>query len=410
MSPRRTFVVAVAWLATVASAMLVFVVRAGSSYSDSSFAAVLGGLVLGIATNASVGAALTLRRPGNVVGLVLMLGAALSAITLLTWISGAAATAQRGPDDFIAGLLSLIGAIGFFPTLMVSWPLLALLFPTGRLPSRGWRWPVGALFSALGIALAAGVTYPGQIPGSFANNPFGSSALSGSEAFLTVGVTVAYASLPIGLALAIAAVVVRMHRSRGIERAQLKWFVAANLAVGALLTLGFADGGLDIGLYEGIKPTIFDVLAVASLSLPSVAVGVAIMRYRLYDIDRLISRSLGYAVVTGILAVVFAATAIALSAVLGSLAQGESLAVAGSTLLVVALFGPLRRRAQAAVDRRFDRARYDASLTLHAMTVRLRDDVDLERVEADVLGVVHRTFHPTSSGLWLRARTATSPR
>jgi len=103
MSRRRTFVVVVAWLAAVAGAMLVFVARAGSSYADSSFTAVLGGLVLGIATNASVGAILTLRRPGNVVGLVLILGAVLSAITLLTWVAGAAMTAQRGPDDVLAG-------------------------------------------------------------------------------------------------------------------------------------------------------------------------------------------------------------------------------------------------------------------------------------------------------------------
>ncbi|HEV8698515.1 MAG TPA: hypothetical protein VGQ89_12540 [Candidatus Limnocylindrales bacterium] len=399
---RRTFVVTVAWLAAVAGAMLVFVARTGSSFADDSFTPVLGGLALAIATNASVGAILTLRRPGNIVGFVLMLAAVLSAVTLLGWISGAAMTEQRGRDDFLAGLLSLIGAVGFIPSVIVGGPLLALLFPTGRLPDRIWRWPVGAMFAALAVALAAGVVHPGQIVGSLATNPFGASAFSGSEAFWTVGLTVAYAILPFSLVLALAAVIVRARRSQGVERAQLKWFVAANVSVGTLLTLGFADGGLGVGLYAGVNPTIFDFLAVASLSLPATAVGVAILRYRLYDIDRIISRSLSYGVLTGVLGAVFAATAIGLSALLGSMAQGESLAVAASTLLVLALFGPLRKRAQSVVDRRFDRFHYDAARTVQALTERLRDDVDLERVEADVLRVVDRTFHPSHAGLWLR--------
>jgi hypothetical protein len=406
---RRIFVVAVAWLAAVTGAMLVFAARTGSSYTDSSFSAVLGGLVLGVATNASVGAILMLRRPGNVVGLVLMLGALLSAITLLTWISGAAMTAQRGPDDVLASLLSLIGGIGFFPCLMVFWPLLALLFPTGRLPGPRWRWPVRATFAALAVALAIGVMHPGQIPGTLANNPFGVSAFSGYEAFWTVDLLVVYASLPVGLALAIAAVIVRMHRSRGVEQAQLKWFVAANVAVGALLTLAFADGGLDIGLYAGIKPTIFDVLAVASLSLPPIAIGIAILRYNLYDIDRLISRTIGWAIVTGILVLVFAGTVVGFQAILAGITQGQTLAVAASTLFAFALFQPVRGRVQTAVDRRFDRARYDGDRTVAAFAERLRERVDLDGVEADITGVVDGALRPTRIGIWIRRQRPTSP-
>jgi hypothetical protein len=138
-------------------------------------------------------------------------------------------------------------------------------------------------------------------------------------------------------------------------------------------------------------------------ALIPVAIGMAILRYRLYDIDRIISRSVSYALVTGVLAAVFATTAIGLSTLLGSLTQGESVAVAASTLIVLGLFGPLRRRAQATVDRRFDRSLYDASVTVQAMSARLRDEVDLERLEANVLGVVVRTFHPANAGLWLRS-------
>ncbi len=140
-------------------------------------------------------------------------------------------------------------------------------------------------------------------------------------------------------------------------------------------------------------------------ALVPVAIGIAILRYQLYDIDRLISRSLAYAIVTGVLAAVFAVTAIGLSAVLGTMAEGQSLSVAGATLFVLTLFGPLRRRAQSAIDRRFDRSNYDASMTVQALTERLRDDVDLERVEADVLGVLDRTFHPSTAGMWLRGTT-----
>ncbi len=145
-------------------------------------------------------------------------------------------------------------------------------------------------------------------------------------------------------------------------------------------------------------------------ALIPVAIGIAILRYRLYDIDRIISRSVSYTVVTAVLVAIFAATTVALSAILGSFAQGESLAVAGATLLVFASFGPLRTRARVAVDRRFDRSQYDASLTIQALTARLRDDVDLERIEADVLGVVGRTFYPSSSGVWIRRNETTQQR
>jgi hypothetical protein len=403
MSRRRTFVVALAWLATIVSGALVFVARTGSSYADSSFSLVLGGLVLGITTHASVGAILTLRRPGNVVGLVLMLGAVLSAITLLTWISGAAMTAQRGGDDVLAGLLSLIGGLGFFPTLIVFLPLLALLFPSGRLPGRSWRWPVRGIFAALAVTLATGLLHPGQIPGSLANNPLGSSMFSGSEPFWIVGLVVAYSSLPVALVIALAAVIVRARRSRGVERAQLKWFVAANVAVGALLTLALADGGMDLGLYAGISPTIFDFLAVASLSLPGAAVGVAIMRYHLFEIDRIISRTLSWALVTGLLGAVFVGLVVGLQALSTKVTGTNTLAVAASTLVVAAAFQPLRRRVQGQVDRRFNRATYDAQQTTDAFAAQLRDEVDLARLRDALVERVDESMRPASASVWLRA-------
>jgi hypothetical protein len=182
-----------------------------------------------------------------------------------------------------------------------------------------------------------------------------------------------------------------------IGRKQLKWFVVALLVsqggiavatIGALISDEPPQAGLVVFGFAG--------------ALVPVSIGIAILRHGLYDIDRIISRTISYAVVTAVLAGVFGLAALSLGIILGSFAEGQTIAVAGSTLLVVALFGPLRRRAQTIVDRRFDRARYDASQTVQAMTARLRDDVDLDRVEADVLGVIHRTFHPTTAGVWLR--------
>jgi hypothetical protein len=399
----RTFVVAMAWLATVVCTVLLFAFRPGNSFTGSGASLIIGGFVLVVVSDASVGAILTIRRPGNVVGFVLLLAAVLGAVTMFAWVYGAAFTAQRGGDDFLAGLLSLIGASGFFPLLFVGGPLLALLFPTGRLPGPGWRWPVGAMLVAFAVALASGVVHPGQIPGSVANNPFGASAFSGSEALWTVGAIIVYASLPVGLVLAIAAVIVRVRRSRGVQRAQLKWFVAANVAMGLLLTLGFADGGLDLGLYAGISPTIFDVLAVASLSLPSIAVGVAIMRYHLFEIDRIISRTVSWALMTGLLGAVFVGLVVGLQALSTKVTGTNTLAVAASTLVVAAAFQPVRRRVQVGVDRRFNRATYDAERTTDAFAAQLRDEVDLARLNAALVETVNEAVRPASATVWLRS-------
>ena len=395
-------VVAITWLTAVVCAVLAFAVRPGSSFTGSGSSLVLAGLVIAIVSDASVGAILVLRRPGNVVGLVLMLAAVLSAVTLFTWVAGAALAEQRGRHDFLAGVLSLIGALGFVPSMFVGGPLLALLFPTGRLPGPRWKWPLGAMVAAIVVPLAAGLMHPGTIPSTVVENPFGASGFSGSEAFWTIGISLVYASLPVVLLLAVAAVIVRFRRSEGIERAQLKWFVAANFAVGTFVTLGFVDGGLDIGLAAGITPTFFDVLAVASLSLPPIAVGVAILRYRLFEIDRIISRTIAWAVVTGVLGAVFAATVVGLQSILTNVTQGETLAVAGSTLVAFAIFQPVRRRVQSIVDRRFNRARYDAEQTAAAFAERQRDQVNIAGLKVDITGTIDSALRPRAVGVWIR--------
>jgi hypothetical protein len=399
----RTVVVAIAWLATVVCALLVFAVRPGNSFTGSGSSIVFAGFVLGIASDASVGAILVLRRPGNAIGLVLLLSAILSAVTLFTWVSGAALAEQRGGHDLLAGILSLIGGLGFFPSMFVGGPLLALLFPTGRLPGPRWKWPVRAVVAAFVVPLAWGLPHPGLIPNTVVDNPFGAAGFTGSEAFWTIGIVLIFASLPAALLLAVAAVIVRFRRSEGVERAQLKWFVAAILAVGTFVTLAFVDGGLDIGLAAGTNPTFFDVLAVASLSLPPIAVGVAILRYHLFEIDRIISRTLSWALVTGLLGAVFVGIVVGLQALSTKVTGTNTLAVAASTLVVAAAFQPLRRRVQVGVDRRFNRARYDAERTTDAFAAQLRDEVDLARLSAALVETVNEAVRPASATVWLRS-------
>jgi hypothetical protein len=399
VTARLTFV-AVAWLAAVAGASLIFAVRpavfAGNGYSLG-----FAGLALTIVTNASVGAILVIKRPGNVVGTVLLLTADLMAVTLVGWIAGAALTEQRGPHDTAAGLVSVVGAVGFLPSLLLTGPLLALLFPTGRLPSPRWRWPLAGIVAAGVIGSTIVVARPGPLVGTAVDSPFGVSGFSGSEAFWVVGQGLGIAALLVALLLGVTAVTMRFRRSRGVERAQLKWFVAANVAVGTFLMLGFADGGF-LGLVAGTNPTILDLLAYASSLLPPLAVGIAILRYRLFEIDRLIARTLSWAIVTGLLVGGFAAAVVALTAVLADVVEGQTVAVAAATLVAFALFQPLRRQVQSAVDRRFDRAHYDAQRTVAEFSDRLRDEVDLAALSGDLDTTIRHAISPRSFGIWLR--------
>ena len=358
--------------------------------------AALGGLELLGVTFALVGALLVVRVPRNAVGWCMVvigdgyaLGGLAAAITGSALADGPAGAATAALAGWLTVLFTTIGGLVFG---------LGFIFPTGRGHSPAWDRAVRIV--AVLAPFTAAIFFlirPGPLHlFPMMDNPFGVGPdlrpLFGPQVSRNIAAGMG-AVLPL-LAWSLAS---RYRQADAIGRQQLKWFVLALVvtiggvavaALGALVSEQPPEAGLAVFGYAG--------------ALVPVAIGIAILRYRLYDIDRLISRSVSYTLVTGVLATVFAATAIGLSTVLSSLAQGESLAVAASTLMVLGLFGPLRRRAQAIVDRRFDRSLYDASVTVQAMSARLRDDVDLERVEADVLGVVDRTFHPTDAALWLR--------
>jgi len=233
----------------------------------------------------------------------------------------------------------------------------------------------------------------GPVSDGLANNPIGIAGEMWVE-LGNLGLALAGLALVASLLLGVMAVIARYRRGSGIERAQLRWFLAANVATALFVILAFLDGAG--------APTAFDMLFVLSLSLPPLAVGIAVLRYRLYDIDRIISRGIAYGLLTGVLAATYATVILMLQGPLGAVLGGDTVSVALSTLVVAALFQPLRRRFQRVVDRRFDRARVDADLMSAAFSERLRNEVDIASVTADLDRTVRDALKPAELGLWLR--------
>jgi len=276
---------------------------------------------------------------------------------------------------------------------------MVLLFPNGRAGSRAfWRIALililGSLTFLVSVALQPGPMWLL----STLDNPIGIGpdvmAAVGPAYFPIVSFSTAVITVFIGTTIAW-----RYRVSAGTERQQLKWFLAAaTLTLGAFaltLVIAFGAGGLRTEV-----PLV--AFGLTSASIP-VAIGVAVLRYRLYEIDRIISRTLAYTALTAALALVYVAAFLVLQAILAPFTRsGGPLAVAASTLAVFALFQPLRRRLQAAMDRRFNRSRYDAQRTVEAFAARLRDEVDLDRVGGAVQSVVGQALAPTSVGIWLR--------
>jgi hypothetical protein len=195
----------------------------------------------------------------------------------------------------------------------------------------------------------------------------------------------------------VAALIVRFRRSRGVERRQLQWFTFAGaievtaIAVTPFLDLGTATGPVNV------------VVAIIVAPLVPIAAAIAILRYRLYEIDRIVSRTVAYAILTAVLVAVYAGAVLAIQAFVAPVAQQDGpVAVAASTLIVASLFQPLRRRIQAIVDRRFNRARYDAQQSVDAFAGRIRDEVDSDRLAEEVAGVVQRDLEPSRLGIWIR--------
>jgi hypothetical protein len=346
---------------------------------------------------ATVGAVIAARR-GNRIGWLFVafgLAAALLAFAESYFVRGAMLTPGSLPAARIAGWIASV----LWPSGFLFLGLLSLLFPDGRLPSPRWRPIALALaISWTGFILSIAFT-PGKmtLQGLTTTNPMGIAALGhpGWRAVAQGAAVLAVATL----GAAALAPLLRFRRADPVQRQQLKWF--------AFLIGVCAASALVASALLGVLPVVATVLwgvAIAGVvvGLPA-AVGLAILRYRLYDIDRLINRTLVYATLTAVLGLGYAAAVLALGQLFGGVGERTpSGAVAGATLAVAALFQPARRRIQQAVDRRFNRRRYDVARTIEEFSTRLRDQIDLDTLSTEVLAVVDQTMEPTRVSLWLR--------
>ncbi len=274
--------------------------------------------------------------------------------------------------------------------------LALLLFPDGRLPSRRWR-PAAMAALVGSVAIAVGYALrPGRLDEPFqtVTNPLGAGARGLMDAASNLGWLLSAASV----AFAAAAMVVRLRRSRGPQRQQLKWIALAAAVAGVVLV---ANAVSWFAAVEGISQLRLAVVGLAFAGFP-IAAGFAVLRYRLYEIDVVINRALVYGGLTATLAASYLGLVVLLELVLSPVTAKSDLAIAGSTLAVAALFRPARTRIQEAVDRRFYRRKYDAQRTLEAFSSRLRDEVDLRALSSELSGVVRETLQPAHVSLWLR--------
>ncbi len=356
--------------------------------------AMVGFLIAGL-TWASIGALLVIRRPGNAVGWLMVpvgVGNTLSQLTVaMTFAFVAQGTAEGERLAQFAGwatvLLQLVGvfqvAIGF-------------VFPSGSTQSRQWAWFMGMYWAMAIVFLVISLSQPGPLQlVPTLQNPFGFGPdLRGDRPIapiLVIPMLIVLAGLGISM-------VSRYRSAARVERQQLKWFV---------LALGLSTIALGILFYDAVilnRPadTIGLTVYVFAGALVPVAIGIAILRHHLYDIDRIISRTIAYALVSTIVAAAFGGLIVLLSAALASFGQGQTIAVAASTLAAFAIFQPVRRRVQSAVDRRFDRARYDGQRTVDAFGEQLRNEVDLTRLRAALVATADDAVRPVRAAVWLR--------
>jgi len=367
---------------------LILVLATTGLDSEGGYGLVFGAMLL---VFSSVGGLVASRHPGNATGWIFCGAAVWVGVATLAdgfarlWLDGPAAW------QWLGEAAAVLSNAGWIPLVLVPATFLLLLFPDGRLLSRRWR-PV-AWCAGLGISgfFVAEVVSPGPLE-DFPDlrNPYGidSPALDLIQLLAALMLIVALIGSPLSLVL-------RMRRAAPDQRQQIKWLVwAGGVAVATFVigTAGYEVWGADISNAA---------ILLSLLGLP-VATGVAILRYRLYDIDVVINRTLVYAALTATLAAVYLGLVLLFQLILSPVTEDSDLAIAGSTLAVAALFRPARIRIQAGVDRRFYRRRYDAQRTLDSFSARLRDEVALDALSGELRTVVADTMQPEHVSLWIR--------
>ncbi|HEV2124981.1 MAG TPA: hypothetical protein VGW38_19710 [Chloroflexota bacterium] len=348
---------------------------------------------VGLAAFATVGALVASRLPHNPIGWIFcFIGLGLGNLAS-AYSDYALARPGSLPGGEIAAWAYYWLGLSFFPLFA----FVLLLFPTGGLPSRRWR-PFAWLAGGVSVVIILLVMFmPGPLPGMpSVRNPFGIQALGGFRG--SIGSSyVAFFVVPI-LLVSAASLMLRFRRARGEERQQLKWLATAAALMGIILALS----PLVFWLFPGSEELWGLFIFVAWAAFP-ISVGVAILRYRLYDLNVIVRATLVYGTLTVTLALVYVGSVVLLRGLLfGFTGRSSQLTIVASTLAVAALFNPLRRRIQGLIDRRFYRRKYDARKTLETFSAKLRDETDLEALNNELVGVVSETMQPTHVSLWLR--------
>ncbi len=353
-------------------------------------------LFVGFGAFAVVSALLVAKRPTNLIGWIMAVVALMVSLFPVGDAYAAYVMTTRGRPDALAVVGAWVQSWYWLLLFALVFVYLPLLFPDGRLLSRRWI-PVAVLpgIGTLGVVVLGALTdtLTGQNVDYRIDNPIGIEGLAHVEDLPVFAVMVGL--FAVGAVGAVASVVVRFRRSRGIERQQMKWFLYAAVPI------------LSVPVQDYV-PEIIDgiVFGVVLIGLPT-AVGIAVLRYRLYEIDLVINRTLVYGPLTAMLVLFYVGGVVSLQYAFRALTgQGSTLAVVASTLAIAALFNPLRRRVQAFVDRRFYRRKYDARKTLEAFSAKLRDETDLDALNDELVAVVRETLQPAHVALWLRPDTA----
>jgi hypothetical protein len=356
--------------------------------------------ILFVAAFQTMGALIASRRPENPIGWVFCgMGLALVAAVFFGNYAQYSLVVEPGALPWAATAawvgnwiwLIALGPLGFF----------LLLFPDGRPPSARWRIVAWLLAAALAGWFVSQALVPGPLLNAgyeSVDNPYGIEALGG---ILRLAGTVSSVLLLVAVLASVFAIVFRFLRSEGDERRQIKWVAYAGAVVALFLMVQLT---VEATLPEtGLLVEVLNLGFVVSLTGVPIAAGVAILKYRLYEIDTIINRTLVYGVLTALLALVYVGSVVLLQTLFRTLTGGDSqLAVVASTLVIAALFNPLRRRIQTLVDRRFYRSKYDAARILAAFNAKLRDETDLDRLGDELVSAVRETVQPAHVSLWLR--------
>lgn len=360
------------------------------------FADFVPGLTLDALTFSTVGALIITRRPAQPIGWLFCVSALGASLEVLAGEYARYGLLTQPGSLTGAAIAAWFSAWGWMLVFALPVGLLVLLFPSGRLPSTRWR-PVAWLIGATMIA-AAGLEAFGTAPISnvpSAPNPFG------IEPFGAEITRLAPALLLPAPVVMVAGVIMRYRNARGHERLQLKWFMYAAVVVLLGITVG-PDLVLQGSLGSDAVLVLNGVLGTLAFPCLAIAVAIAVLKHRLYDIDRLINRTLVYAALSSILALTYWLGVVLLESLLRPITAASDLAIVGSTLCVIALFRPLRVRIQTLVDRRFDRQKYDAARTLTEFGSRIRNEVELENLRTELVDIVRQTMRPSVTSLWLK--------